>query len=343
MKTISLMALGLLAASCATATTPNYSVTTQFTPDEDGLTLYMLDYDSGTKLDSTLVEDGVATLKGVVETPVMVQLVLDGSRVGQFILEPATITVDPSKRKIDTDGTLAASLNSLSRQLMDLRGKYQSASDSERRDIVNRYDALVDSAFNANADNPVGLTLFMEKAYEMNLQELDSALNAHPVLASSQRVQKLRKALVNKAETSVGQMFKDFEIKAADGSVQRLSDYVGKGQYTLVDFWASWCGPCIRETKVIKELYNKYNEKGLEVLGVAVWDEPANTLKAIEQHQLPWKQIINAQSIPTDIYGISGIPCIILFDPEGRIVSRDKQDDALVNDVDNAMSSFSEK
>lgn len=73
------------------------------------------------------------------------------------------------------------------------------------------------------------------------------------------------------------------------------------------------------------------------MLGVAVWDEPQNTLKAIEQHQLPWEQIINAKTVPTDIYGISGIPCIILFDPEGNIISRDKQDEDLVKDVDAAM------
>ena len=99
-------------------------------------------------------------------------------------------------------------------------------------------------------------------------------------------------------------------------------------------------GPCIRETKVIKEIYNKYQGKGLEVLGVAVWDEPANTLRAIEEHQLPWKQIINAQTVPTDLYGISGIPCIILIDPNGKIVGRDKQDEELIADVEAAMEAF---
>lgn len=113
---------------------------------------------------------------------------------------------------------------------------------------------------------------------------------------------------------------------------------INSGKPAMVDFWASWCGPCIRETKVLKEIYEEYGSKGLDVLGVAVWDEPANTLKAIEQHQLPWPQIINAQTIPTDLYGIAGIPCIILFDPEGNIVSRDKQDDDLRADVAAAMA-----
>ena len=75
----------------------------------------------------------------------------------------------------------------------------------------------------------------------------------------------------------------------------------------------------------------------MDFLGVAVWDEPENTLRAIEKHQLPWEQILNTQNVATDIYGIPAIPCIILFDPEGMIVSRDKQDAALIADVEAAM------
>ena len=128
----------------------------------------------------------------------------------------------------------------------------------------------------------------------------------------------------------------DFTVYDGAGNAVKLSDFRGKP--VVINFWASWCGPCIRETKVLKEIYEEYGPKGLDVLGVAVWDEPANTLKAIEQHQLPWPQIINAQTIPTDLYGIAGIPCIILFDPEGNIVSRDKQDDDLRADVAAAMA-----
>lgn len=146
----------------------------------------------------------------------------------------------------------------------------------------------------------------------------------------------MRQAFINQEETSEGKMFKDFEVTYND-STFRLSDYVGKGKYVLVDFWASWCGPCIRQTAVIKDLYKEYGPKGLEVIGVAVWDKPEDTLKGIESHELPWKNILNAQSIPTEIYGIQGIPCIILFGPDGKIISRDKQNDDLRNDVAKAM------
>ena len=111
-----------------------------------------------------------------------------------------------------------------------------------------------------------------------------------------------------------------------DGTVQalkvKLSDFVGKGKYILVDFWASWCGPCKREIPNIKAAYDKYHGDKFDVLSVAVWDKPEDTAKAAAEHGVVWNQIVNAQRIPTDIYGIEGIPHLILFAPNGTIVKR---------------------
>ena len=340
---LTLAAGAFLAVSCAHAATAsdNYTVTLPLSEDEDGLTAYIIDFDTSAKLDSTVVENGKAVFKGSVTTPVFARVILDGNRAGQFVLEEGDIAFNPANRMAAGSPSNDALVNLMAEQ-QKLVAEYRQLGDTpedeaKKKDIQQANTKLFADALKANAGNPLGYYLFLQECYGYDLPTFDAKLKEYPQFAGSKRVQTLRQGLINKEETSVGHKFKDFEI-TYDGKTSRLSDYVGRGKYTLVDFWASWCGPCIRETKVLKEIYEEYGPKGLNVLGVAVWDEPANTLKAIEQHQLPWPQIINAQTIPTDLYGIAGIPCIILFDPEGNIVSRDKQDDDLRADVAAAMA-----
>ncbi len=341
-----LAAAGIL--SCSAASSNNYNIKVNFTPDEDGLLLYMVNYDNGAKIDSAVVDNGIAEMNGSISTPIMAQLVLDGNRAGSFILEPAAITVDTNTRKVTSDGMFNTQWDSYSNTLRSIAAEYQEIfkgndpeKDAKLSALESRYNASSDSMFRANANNIIGYRLFLDKAYELTPEEFESELVKYPLMADFTRVKKLRSSKANEASTSVGNKFKDFAIQN-DSTVQRLSDYVGNGNWTLVDFWASWCGPCIREVETIKSLYNKYNGKGLDFLGVAVWDEPENSRKAIADHKMPWPMIINAQTIPTDLYGIAGIPCIILFDPQGNIVSRGKQGAELVADVEEAMAAAQE-
>ncbi len=120
---------------------------------------------------------------------------------------------------------------------------------------------------------------------------------------------------------AVREKFVDFSVEY-EGKTTRLSDYVGRGKYVLADFWASWCGPCRMEIPNIISAYNKYKDKGLEVVGIAVWDKPEASIAAIKDDGVPYPQIINSQQIATDAYYIRGIPHIILFAPDGTILAR---------------------
>ncbi len=114
--------------------------------------------------------------------------------------------------------------------------------------------------------------------------------------------------------------FKDFAVEETPGQVKKLSDYAGKGKYLLVDFWASWCGPCRKAIPTIKEVYKKYRGDKFEILSVAVSDDPAATKQAQVAEMMLWPQIINAQQIPAKVYGFRYIPYMILIGPDGTIL-----------------------
>ena len=126
-------------------------------------------------------------------------------------------------------------------------------------------------------------------------------------------------------------MFTDFTITDGnvDGTPVSLSDYVGKGKYVLVDFWASWCGWCRAEFPVLKEVSAKYKDQNFELLGIAVNDDREKTLKAMKEDGVTWPQILNTGKVAMEAYGIAGIPEIILFAPDGKILARGLRGDEL--------------
>lgn len=158
--------------------------------------------------------------------------------------------------------------------------------------------------------------------------------------AEDEFVVSVSEALELRNSTKEGKMFVDFTVvqdeNDPEGSTVSLSDYVGKGRLVLVDFWASWCGPCKAELPTIAAVYEKYKDD-LDVVSVAVWDKVEDTKVAAEEHGVVWAQIVNAQKIPTDLYGIEGIPHIILFGPDGTILKRNLRGDGIEQAVAEAL------
>lgn len=338
-----MMSLG----ACTLNAEPNYSVTIPLGADNDNVMAYLIDWDSSQKVDSVLVTNGKAEFKGYVEKPFIGRLIVGGERGPIFMVEPGDISL--SEEMVASGTPLNDKMESYNKRRSEISAQFRalnwndSVQAAQGQALEAEYEALPSKAYAENKGNLVGLYWFLQEVYEMDLDvaKLDALIAADNTLKSSKRVESFRNSLIAKQNSDVGKHYLDFTVNY-NGKDEKLSDYVHPGKYTLVDFWASWCGPCIRQTKVIKELYEKYKDKGLDVVGVAVWDEPENTLRAIKSHNLPWPCIINAQTVPTDLYGISSIPCIILINPEGVIVSRDKQSGELIEEVSRELDGFIE-
>jgi peroxiredoxin len=132
----------------------------------------------------------------------------------------------------------------------------------------------------------------------------------------------LNEYIANQERLEVGQPFIDFALMTNEGTEVVLSEMIPQNKLTLVDFWASWCGPCRHENPVVKAAYEQFHELGFDVVGVSIDQDEEAWLQAVEDDQLPWTQVRDSEHKASEDYMIYYIPSNFLFDQDGIMVAK---------------------
>ncbi|PSL48389.1 peroxiredoxin [Chitinophaga niastensis] len=158
--------------------------------------------------------------------------------------------------------------------------------------------------------------------YDKAMQLLESLITKYPWLTEAQQLK--QNIINNKAQAmrlKTGQPMPSVKYPDPNGTLAGLEQY--KGKYLLVDFWASWCGPCRQAIPKVKELYTQYKEKGFDVVSISIDTDKAAWRKAMKDETMPWQQLLSDNKEKTmEQFQFAGIPTLYLVDTEGKIIER---------------------
>lgn len=347
MRFLSILALSALAL---TATAQSYTVTGKIDAKYNGKQICLVE--QMVFVDTVVVENGTFKFERNISDQAIGNVQIPGNRrlKADILVAPgANISVDfttnPAKltdngglndKMGEMMGAVAAAGNAVNAKIQELHGKGMAPADIQAAvsaDINAVYD-IYRKTIDENKDNVLGayvLAMVAEEFYP-TIGELDTMIGKVKYAAKNPSVMVIRENLLKAEATQPGKMFVDFTCFTVDGAPAKLSDYVGKGKYVLVDFWASWCGPCKAEIPNLIELQNKFGGDKFTVLGANVWDEEDKFKAALTAEGINYPQIYvprDNKDDATALYGIRGIPQIILFAPDGVIVQRNLRGDAM--------------
>ena len=335
----------------------NYRIDGMAPADANGQWVYLYKPSGQGASDSVQIANGRFTLeRAVAEDGLIAHLVIPRSYNLSFIPEEGIIKADLAA--IAATGTALNDLHAQkakAREALETetRGRLKAiradknlddkAKEEAQEKIVNEFygkiKPLAEADLKEHSNDAIGLIALQTLlgVEDVNVAKAEALLQqAGDRLRAEESITKMVERLRRVEATQAGAQFVDFEGVDDANKAVRLSDYVGKGHYVLVDFWASWCGPCRREIAHLKKVRDTYTDKGLVILGTVVWDEMEDHLKAMKELEITWPQIFN-KTDATELYGIAGIPQIILFDPAGKIVARDLRGEEINKLLDKAL------
>jgi len=345
---IAVLVLTLAVASCGMAK-DEFSIKGSIAGVDKGK-VYLQKIENGQpkNVDSVDIANGKFSFKGKMAMPDIRLLRLNEKEYfAQFFLDNASITIKANKDSIRNTKVTGSptqdifqiyinEMEKLNKEVMALQGKYQNAmstgntNDAEKTKID--YQAMIDNnkIFTKNfvkehANSVVSpyITL-LQLASQLDGAELESIVSKFaPEISTSEYVVKLKEIIESQKKTAIGVVAPDFTMNDPEGKPIQLSSL--RGKVVLIDFWASWCAPCRQENPNTVKLYQQYQAKGLEILGVSLDKTKEDWIKAIKDDNLNWKHVSDLQywnNTAARLYSVNSIPQTYLLDKDGKIIAK---------------------
>ena len=345
---LSIVAASMTLAACNAQSGYKVTGTVEGMPDGKAIIATV----NGSSLDTLAkadVKNGSFEFTGNISEPTGAYIMVIGQRGAiPFMLENANITVNAGQAGLTVTGSEGQkiydqfmAINTTTQQeAMKLQQEYQAANGDQAKmqAVQEAYAKLMTDAqaketelIKANPDSYVSTFVIVSSMGQMEYEQLKERYNLLGEKAKASAQGKAIAAQIAKLEsTAIGQIAPNFTITTPEG--ESISLYDIKGKVKLIDFWASWCGPCRGENPHVVEIYKEYHPKGLEIFGVSLDNNKEAWVKAIADDGLVWKHgsdLKGWQSAPAQLYSVSGIPHTVLLDENNKIIAKNLRGDEL--------------